>query len=108
MSYKYRMQVAPRASSRGTSLANLESLQPDQKKSSKVAGLAVDGIGGGKSNADDEDEQTLLALRVVRDAGVSLGNNLVLVVKHPSSLTREGGWWGMGIDGVFLLCHCLV
>ena len=46
MSYKYLMQVAPRASSRGTSLANLDSLHPDQKNSSKVAGLGVDGGGG--------------------------------------------------------------
>ena len=49
------MHIAPRASSRGTSLANRDSLQPDQKNSSNVAGLADEGVGGEMSNAEDDD-----------------------------------------------------
>ena len=78
------MQVAPRASSRGTSLANRDSLQPDQKNSSKVAGLAVEGDGGGISSADEAEDA--FAFRFKKDAGDSLGRSFVFAVKQPSSL----------------------
>ena len=84
------MQVAPRASSRGTSLANRDSLHPDQKNSSKVAGLAVDGAGGGRSRAADDDDEAF-AFRLRKGAAAATGGSFaasfVLVVKHPNSLT---------------------
>ena len=92
MSYKYLMQVAPRASSRGTSLANRDSLHPDQKNSSKVAELGVDGGGGGRSSEDDpeddvnDEEMLTLALRFEKEEEDSLGRSFVLVLKQPSSL----------------------